>query len=305
MQSMAEYHIPVMAKECIDALAIQPEGTYVDATFGGGGHAAEILVRLGEKGKLIAFDKDEDALLNAPRMERLILVHHDYAYMKNYLRYLGTIPVQGILADLGISSHQVDTADRGFSFRYDAALDMRMDADLELTAATLLNTYKEKDLQQVFGMLGEVPNARTLAEEVVRRRQIAEIGTTGELVDIAGAVCPASVPEKKYLAQVFQALRIEVNQELENLKSFLEQAAAVLAPGGRLVVLTYHSLEDRLVKNFFRTGKFRGNEDKDIFGNVRKPLRQLHSKPLIPSVEEVVLNPRARSAKLRVAEKLK
>lgn len=299
----ATYHIPVMLHESIEALDLQRGGTYVDATFGGGGHSAAILRRLGEKGRLIAFDKDSDALENAPEDPRLTLINHDYSWLKNFLRYLKVIPVDGILADLGISSHQVDTAERGFSFRYDAPLDMRMDQELERSAAEVVESATQDELQALFSKYGEVKNARTLAQELVEARQRQPIRTTGELVTAVQPAIHPKIPDRKYLAQVFQALRIEVNRELYHLEQFIQQASEVLAPGGRLAIITYHSLEDRPVKNFIRAGNFSGRVESDLYGQVEKPLQEV-IKPITPKKKEVEVNPRSRSAKLRVAEKL-
>ena len=292
-----------MLKECIDALDIKPDGVYVDVTFGGGGHSKEILKNLGEKGRLLAFDQDEDAQRNVPNDDRLTFIDQNFRYLKNYCRLHGALPVDGILADLGVSSHQFDRPERGFSIRFDAELDMRMDQNGSLTAKDVVNTYSEDDLHRIFGMYGEIQNARSLARVIVTSRLNQPIGTIAELKDAIQKLIPKG-KENKYLAQVFQALRIEVNQELEALQEFLLQAIDVLKPGARLVVMSYHSLEDRLVKNLISKGKFKGEVEKDFFGNEIKPLGAVSRKAIVASEEEIKLNNRARSAKLRVAVKL-
>jgi 16S rRNA (cytosine1402-N4)-methyltransferase len=297
------YHTPALLNESIDALEIKPDGIYVDVTFGGGGHSREILSRL-KNGKLIAFDRDTDAHSNLIEDDRITLIPHDFIFIKKFLRHLKSIPVNGILADLGISSHQIDEGERGFSFRFDAPLDMRMDRQNPISAKEILNTWEADALQRMFSMYGEIKNAKTLAREIVQRRSGSAITTTGQLANIAEDVLPAKEKSHKYLATVFQALRIEVNNEMNGLQSFLLQAENILAPGGRLAVITYHSLEDRPVKNFFQTGNFEGNEEKDIFGNAGLRWKQITRKPIIPTDEEIARNPRVRSAKLRVAEKI-
>lgn len=299
---MSNYHIPVMLKECMDALAIGPNGTYVDVTFGGGGHSKEILNRLDEGGRLLAFDQDEDAKRNVPNDKRFTFVEQNFKYLKNYCRLYEAIPVDGILADLGVSSHQFDQAERGFSVRFDADLDMRMNKSGDLTAKTIINTYSEEDLHRIFGMYGELQNAKTLAKTVVTARLNQPIATIAELKTVIQNCIPKG-KENKYLAQVFQALRIEVNQELEALQDFLLQSAEVLISGGRLVVMSYHSLEDRLVKNFIAKGKFRGEVEKDFFGNDQKPFDAVSRGAITASEEEIKRNNRARSAKLRIAVK--
>lgn len=299
---MADYHVPVMLQACMDGLAIKPEGRYVDVTFGGGGHSREILKNLGENGRLLAFDQDTDAQANLPDDARFVFADQNFRYLKNQARLMKMIPVDGILADLGISSHQIDEAERGFSTRFDAALDMRMDRSAPVTAAQILNEYAEEELHRIFGLYGEVKNAKTLARAVVTARLNKPIETIAEFKE-AIRTCTPKGKEHKYLAQVFQALRIEVNQELEALQELLEQSAEVLANGGRLVVMSYHSLEDRLVKNFMATGKFRGEVEKDFFGNDIKPFDVLTRKAITASDEEIHDNNRARSAKLRVAVK--
>ncbi|WP_262249165.1 16S rRNA (cytosine(1402)-N(4))-methyltransferase RsmH [Parapedobacter soli] len=297
------YHVPVMLRECIEALAIKPEGIYVDVTFGGGGHAREIMKHLGESGKLYAFDQDPDALRNAIDDERFVLIHQNFRFFKNNLRLHGVGAVDGVIADLGVSSHQFDDAQRGFSTRFDAELDMRMSQAGQLDAKQVLNTYTEAELHRVFGMYGELHNARTLAKLIVTARVVRPIATVGELKEVVKKVVPRG-KENKYHAQLFQALRIEVNGELDALREFLQQAVTMLKTGGRLVVMSYHSLEDRLVKNFMATGKFKGMVEKDFYGNEIKPLKAISRKAIIAGDEEVEQNSRARSAKLRVGEKI-
>ncbi|PRD25725.1 UNVERIFIED_CONTAM: rsmH [Trichonephila clavipes] len=292
-----------MLQECIDALAIDPNGTYVDVTFGGGGHSKEILKHLGENGRLYAFDQDPDAVKNALDDPRFKLIHQNFKFLKNYLRLEGVKQVDGILADLGVSSHQFDAADRGFSIRFDADLDMRMDQVSDLDAKKLLNTYPEEELHRIFGMYGEIQNAKSLAKVIVTARLNQEIQTVAELKQVIQKLVPKG-KEHKYHAQVFQALRIEVNKELEALQEFLLQTEAVLKPNGRLVVMSYHSLEDRLVKNFMAKGKFKGEVEKDFFGNEIKPFKVISRKAIVANAEELARNNRARSAKLRIAEKI-
>lgn len=291
-----------MLTECIEGLAIKPDGVYVDVTFGGGGHSREILKNLNAKGRLLAFDQDADAQNNIPNDDRLTFIDQNFRYLKNNCRLQGAMPVDGILADLGVSSHQFDQPERGFSIRFDADLDMRMDQSTTLTAKEVINTYSEEDLHRIFGLYGEIKNAKTLAKTICTARLNAPIDTVAALKDTIAKQTPRG-KENKYLAQVFQALRIEVNQELEALREFLEQSVEVLKPGGRLVVMSYHSLEDRLVKNFIATGKFRGEVEKDFYGNPIKPLEAVTRKAVTASEEEIRLNNRARSAKLRIAEK--
>ncbi|HEX8024069.1 16S rRNA (cytosine(1402)-N(4))-methyltransferase RsmH [Mucilaginibacter sp.] len=299
---MSEYHVPVMLKECIEGLNIDPDGTYVDVTFGGGGHSREILKHLGPKGRLIAFDQDADAQRNIIDDERFVFVDQNFRYLKNFCRLHGAIPVNGILADLGVSSHQFDEADRGFSIRFDAELDMRMNQLGELTAKDVVNNYPVADLHRIFGIYGEIQNAKSLAETIATARLNASIVTIADLKNVISNRIPKG-KENKYLAQVFQALRIEVNQELEALKDFLMQSAEVLGVGGRLVVMSYHSLEDRLVKNFIAKGKFSGEVEKDLYGNDNKPLDAVSRGAVTASAEEITNNNRARSAKLRIAVK--
>lgn len=297
------YHVPVLLQACIDGLAIKPDGVYVDVTFGGGGHSREILKHLGENGVLIAFDQDPDAQRNKIEDPRFHFVDQNFAYLKNNLRLLGFKAVDGILADLGVSSHQFNEPERGFSTRFDSALDMRMDKQSALTAADILNTYSEEQLHRIFGIYGEVKNAKTLAKAVVTTRISQPISTLAGFKAAVAAHIPKG-KENKYMAQVFQALRIEVNKEIEVLERFLEQTAEVLKPGGRLVVMSYHSLEDRPVKNFIAKGKVRGEVDKDFFGNEQKPFRVVTRKAVIADEAELEENSRARSAKLRIGERL-
>lgn len=296
------YHVPVMLHECIEALCIKPDGVYVDVTFGGGGHSREILKYLGPNGRLIAFDQDPDALNNIIDDPRFVLVHQNFRFLKNYLRLEGVKQVDGVLGDLGVSSHQFDDADRGFSIRFDADLDMRMDQVSDLDAKKVLDTYSEEDLHRIFGMYGEVQNAKSLAKTIVTARLTKEIHTVSDLKDVIKKLVPKG-KEHKYHAQVFQALRIEVNRELEALQEFLLQTVQVLKEGGRLVIMSYHSLEDRLVKNFMLKGKFKGEVEKDFFGNEIKPFKVLTRKAITATAEELEKNNRSRSAKLRVAER--
>lgn len=296
---MSEYHIPVLLTESMEGLDINPEGVYVDLTFGGGGHSREILNRL-TTGKLIGFDQDEDAERNVPDDERFIFVRHNFRYFKNFLRYLGYSKVDGILADLGVSSHEFDVAERGFSFRFDGDLDMRMNQDTDFTAAQLLNEYSEEKLYRIFKFYGEVKNPGKLVRLIADYRKQNSFDTIQGFKEVI-APCVPKLKEHKYLAQVFQALRIEVNSEMEVLREMLEQCAQVLSSDGRLVVITYHSLEDRLVKNYIRSGNFDGKAEKDFYGNVKTPLKAVNRKVILPSQTEIESNGRARSAKLRVA----
>lgn len=299
----SNYHVPVLLQACIDGLNIKPDGVYVDVTFGGGGHSREILKHLGKDGVLIAFDQDPDAQRNKIDDPRFHFVDQNFAFLKNNLRLLGYKAVDGILADLGVSSHQFNEPERGFSTRFESTLDMRMDQQGERTAATVLNTYSEEQLHRIFGIYGEVKNAKSLAKAVVTARIAQPITTLAEFKTAIAAHIPKG-KENKYMAQVFQALRIEVNKEIEVLESFLEQAAEVLKPGGRLVVMSYHSLEDRPVKNFISKGKVRGEVDKDFFGNQLKPFNVVTRKAVIADEAELVDNSRSRSAKLRIGEKI-
>lgn len=300
---MSEYHVPVLLDESVSGLNIIPGGVYLDLTFGGGGHSREILKHLGGEGCLMGFDQDEDAMQNVPEDERFIFVNHNFRYLRNFMRYYGLEEADGILADLGVSSHEFDEADRGFSFRFDAELDMRMNRRSRLTAAEVLNTYDEQRLCTLFRDYGEVENARRLTDFIVKARNAAQLTTSGDLYQ-AIELCIPKMKEKKYLAKVYQALRIEVNGELDALKEMLENAMEVLKPGGRLVVITYHSLEDRLVKNFFKSGNAEGKVDKDlIYGHINHGFELVNRKVIVPADEEIERNPRARSAKLRIVEK--
>lgn len=301
---MSNYHTSVLLQACIDNLNINPSGVYVDLTFGGGGHSAHILKQLNEKGKLFAFDQDADAQKNAFNDKRFTLIPYNFRYIKNYLRLYGVTKVDGILGDLGVSSHQFDEALRGFSIRFDAELDMRMNQQNELTAKKIINEYDQKQLTNIFKEYAEIQNASKLANVIVTNRSENPIETTNDLKEAIKS-CTPKFEEHKYLAKVFQALRIEVNQEIDVLKECLTQCVELLTNGSRLVVISYHSLEDRLVKNVIKTGNVEGIEEKDIiFGTVKKVFKNLTSKPIIPSEEEIKSNTRARSAKLRVAEKL-
>jgi len=294
------YHTPALLNETIEGLNINPDGIYVDVTFGGGGHSREILSRLSKKGKLLGFDQDEDAVKNKLNDPRFIFVKSNFLYLKNFLRYHHIEKVDGILADLGVSSHHFDEAERGFSFRFDGLLDMRMNTKSPLTAAVLLNTYSEEQLADVFYLYGELRNSRKIAKAIVTERTAKPFNRIFPFVEVLKPFL-SRVNEKKDLARVFQALRIEVNKEMEVLKSLLEQSREVLNPEGRLVVLTYHSLEDRLVKNFIRSGNFEGKIEKDFFGNILSPMKAINNKVIIADEAEVERNPRARSAKLRIA----
>jgi 16S rRNA (cytosine1402-N4)-methyltransferase len=297
------YHVPVMLQPCIDGLNIKPDGVYVDVTFGGGGHSKEILKHLGANGRLIAFDQDPDAQQNIPADDRFIFIDQNFGFLKNNLRLKGFKQVDGILADLGVSSHQFDVPERGFSIRHNADLDMRMDQQGKLTAAQVLNTYPEAQLHKIFGIYGEVKNAKSLARTIVTARLEKSFTDIDSFKSAISELIPKG-KENKYLAQVFQALRIEVNAEIKVLEDFLQQAADVLKPGGHLVVMSYHSLEDRPVKNYMAKGKFQGEVEKDFYGNQQKPFNVITRKAIIASDEEIARNNRARSAKLRIAEKI-
>ena len=301
-QQNEKYHQPVMLAECMDGLAIHPDGVYVDVTFGGGGHSRAILERLGEGGRLYAFDRDSDAIANGIDDPRFCLIHENFKHLKSFLRLNGVRRIDGLLADLGISSHQIDAAERGFSTRLDGPLDLRMDRREGGTAADLVASADENELASILRLYGELPNAAALARAIVAARDEQPITTTGELCEAVRRLLPRG-RENKTLAMIFQALRIEVNGELEALRQMLLQATEILNPGGRLCVMSYHSLEDRLVKNFFRTGNFEGEVEKDFFGNLIAPLSCVTRKPLTATAEELQYNNRARSAKLRVAEK--
>lgn len=301
---MSNYHEPVLLQACIDGLNLTPGGIYVDITFGGGGHSREILNQL-DGGRLFGFDQDADARANATALNdsRLTFIASNFRNLKRYMRLYKIEQVDGILADLGISSHQIDTPERGFSTRFDADLDMRMNQQGDRTARQVVNEYSEADLHRILGMYGEVTNAKTLAAAIVSARSNQPLKTVNDLKAVLQRYAPRG-KENKYAAQVFQALRIEVNEELLALEEFLEQVPEVLKPGGRLVVMSYHSLEDRLVKNFINKGKFQGDVEKDLYGNELKPLRSITRKPVEATLDEVARNPRARSAKLRIAEKI-
>ncbi len=299
---MYEYHKPVLLKESVDALIYSPDGIYADATFGGGGHSREILRRLSPKGRLVAFDRDADALKGAMEDERFTLIHNNFRFIHNYCLSLCPEGFDGILADLGVSSHQFDTAERGFSFRYDAPLDMRMNTQASLTAEDVVNTYGTDALERIFRIYGEVENAHRLALLIGGKRSASPIHTTFEL-DKAIEEATPKFAGHKYLAKVYQALRIEVNQEMRSLEKFLEGAAKSLKKGGRLSVITYHSLEDRMVKNFIKAGNMEGTVEKDIYGCCATPFEAVNRKPILPCEEEISGNTRARSAKLRIAVK--
>ena len=301
---MSGYHIPVLLDESVSALVSSISGTYADATFGGGGHTSEILRRLSPEGRVIAFDRDLDAFANKPDDSRLTLVRSDFRWIHNHILHLGYKDgIDGVLADLGVSSHQFDTAERGFSFRYDAPLDMRMNQEAEMTAEDIVNTYSQEDLENILRIYGEVDNSRKLAQLICRARETGQIRTTADLGNAIGSALP-KFAEHKFLAKVYQALRIEVNQEMKSLERFLSGAARSLKSGGQLVVITYHSLEDRMVKNFIKAGNIRGEAEKDFYGNVKAPLKAVNRKPILPQENEIASNTRARSAKLRIAEKV-
>jgi len=296
------YHQPALLHESIEGLSINPSGIYADVTFGGGGHSREILAKLNADGRLIAFDQDEDSLSNALDDERFTLVNENFRYLKNFLRLHKAFPLDGILADLGISSHQIDTPGRGFATRFEGPLDMRMARNQGATAAEMVNTYPEEKLRSVFQLYGEISNARQLAVKIVEARK-NPITTTSELKEAIKSCMPSNY-ENKYLAQVFQAIRIEINDEMGALQAMLKQCADSLKPGGRLVVISYHSLEDRLVKNYIKTGNTEGILEKDFYGNIIAPFKSITRKPITPAEAELATNPRSRSAKLRVAQKI-
>ncbi|MCW3804249.1 16S rRNA (cytosine(1402)-N(4))-methyltransferase RsmH [Plebeiibacterium marinum] len=297
------YHIPVLLQECIDGLNLKENGVYVDLTFGGGGHTKEILKHL-KGGKMIVFDQDEDAYANRPDDERLIFVRHNFRYLKHFLQYLDIDHVDGILADLGVSSHHFDTPERGFSFRFEGELDMRMNKQATLKADEVLNEYEEDDLFRIFKNYGEIKNAGKLVRGILARRQSSPFKMISDLLEVAEP-CVPSREKNKFLAKVFQALRIEVNREMEALKEMLMQTKEVLAPGGRLVVISYHSLEDRLVKNFMKSGDCdKAQADQDFFGKSLVPFKAISRKPILPTAKELEENTRSRSAKLRISEKL-
>ncbi|WP_199858512.1 16S rRNA (cytosine(1402)-N(4))-methyltransferase RsmH [Flavobacterium sp. Root901] len=302
MTTTMEYHNPVLLHPTVDGLDIKPDGVYVDVTFGGGGHSKEILRRLGPNGKLFAFDQDEDALANALPDERFTLINENFRFIKRFLRFHGVKEVDGILADLGVSSHQFDVPERGFSTRFDAGLDMRMSQKNDLNAYRVVNEYEEQDLRRVFFDYGELKNAPVLARTIVEARRDYPIKTTDELKDILKKYLPEKV-RNKILAQIYQAIRIEVNQEMDVLKEFIEQSLEILKPGGRLSVISYHSLEDRLVKRFIKNGMFEGEPERDFYGNFSVPFKTI-GKLIVPDEAEIKINNRARSAKLRIAEKI-
>lgn len=299
------YHTPALLHESVDGMNIRTGSICVDVTFGGGGHSKEILSRLGNKGHLYAFDQDEDAINNIQEDNKFTFIRSNFRFLKNFIKYHGVEEVDAILADLGVSSHHFDAEDRGFSFRFeDSDLDMRMNQKAGKTAAQVLNTYAEEQLADVFYLYGELKQSRRIASAIVKTRKEKPYRKVSDLLDTLNSFVGRGEKEKKVLAQAFQALRIEVNEEMETLKEMLEQALDILKPGGRLVVITYHSLEDRLVKNFFKTGNFEGKVEKDFFGNFETPFRLINNKVIVPSREEEERNPRSRSAKLRIAEKI-
>ncbi|MBP1614544.1 MAG: S-adenosyl-methyltransferase MraW [Bacteroidetes bacterium] len=296
------YHTPVLLKESVDGMNIHPEGIYVDVTFGGGGHSREILSRLGAKGKLLGFDQDEDAERNIVNDDRFIFVRSNFRYLQNFLRYHQIEKVDSILADLGVSSHHFDDSKRGFSFRFNGSLDMRMNKRSGITAADVVNTYEEEKLANILYLYGELKNSRKLASVIVKSRTTKKIETIEDFLEVIKPLFGRE-REKKELAKVFQALRIEVNQEMEALKEMLTAATEALKPGGRLVVITYHSLEDRMVKNIMKTGNIEGKAEQDFFGNLQTPFKLVNNKVIVPDEEEIERNPRSRSGKLRIAEK--
>lgn len=298
------YHVPVLLEESIDGLNLKKGGIYVDVTFGGGGHSKEILRRMDKSCKLYSFDQDEDAERNIVHDERFTFVRSNFRYLKNFLKYYGVEEVDGILADLGVSSHHFDDSERGFSFRFDGKLDMRMNKRAGMTAADILNNYDEEKLADIFYLYGELKNSRKLASVIVKRRSVKPFDTIGDFLETVKPLY-GKEREKKEMAKVFQALRIEVNQEMEALKEMLYSATEMLKPGGRLSVITYHSLEDRMVKNIMKTGNIEGKMEQDFFGNVKTPYKTINNKVIVPDDDEIETNPRSRSAKLRIAEKNK
>ncbi len=297
-----EYHVPVLFEACLNAMDLKNGSAFVDVTYGGGGHSKAILKRIDKKSVLIAFDQDEDAMENIVEDDKLIFVNANFRYLKNFLKYYEYPKVDAILADLGVSSHQFDAGERGFSIRTDAKLDMRMNQQADVSAFNVVNEYSERDLFAMFNAYADLKNVKKVVYTIVKQRSLGPIETTGQLVEL---LSPLVIGKKlnQFLAQIFQAIRIEVNDEMGALKDMLEQAADVLKPGGRLVVMSYHSIEDRLVKNFIRSGKFSGEAEKDMYGNIIKPLSAVNKKPLVPTEEENAVNSRARSAKLRIAIK--
>ncbi|MBR5373458.1 MAG: 16S rRNA (cytosine(1402)-N(4))-methyltransferase RsmH [Paludibacteraceae bacterium] len=303
MEKEIVYHTPALLLPCMEGLSIRPDGTYVDVTFGGGGHSREILNRLSPKGRLLSFDQDLDAARNAFDDPRFTFVRGNFKHLSNFLRFYGAEKVDGILADLGVSFHHFDDASRGFSFRFDGDLDMRMNQQARLSAADVLNNYEEERLTDIFRLYGELSSAKRLAAAIVRTRATKRFEKVADLLEVADPFVGRD-RQKKDMAKLFQAIRIEVNGEMDALKRFLSQTVSSLKPGGRLVVLTYHSLEDRLVKNFMRAGNMEGNVEQDFFGNRLSPFRLVNNKPIVPDDAEIEANPRSRSAKLRVAELL-
>ena len=301
---MSEYHTSVLLDESVSALVGSTGGVYADATFGGGGHTSEILSRLSTNGRVLAFDRDSDAIANKPDDPRLTLIRSDFRWIHNHVIHQGYGEgIDGVLADLGVSSHQFDTAERGFSFRYEAPLDMRMNQEAQTTAADIVNGYEYEQLEKILRLYGEVDNSRRIAQLICKAREASQIVTTGDLGKAIESALP-KFAEHKFLAKVYQALRIEVNQEMKSLEKFLTGAAKSLKPGGKLVVITYHSLEDRMVKNFIKAGNIDGKVEKDFYGNATAPLKAVNRKPILPQEEEIAANTRARSAKLRIAEKV-
>jgi len=296
------YHTPVLLKESVDGLQIKPDGIYVDVTFGGGGHSREILKHI-KNGKLVAFDQDDDALANLIDDKRFVFVNHNFRFLKNFLKYHKIEQVDGILADLGVSSHHFDEPERGFSFRFEGELDMRMNKSSKISAKNIVNEYDEEKLAKIFWEYGELKNSRRLANAIVKQRENKKLETIKELTDVLMPYLQKHA-EHKFLAKVFQSLRIEVNREMEFLKDMLLQCIDVIKPGGLLVVITYHSLEDRIVKNFIRTGRFEGEVEKDFFGNAKVPFEAVNRKVIVPTDEEIEINNRARSAKLRIAKRV-
>ncbi len=299
---MTQYHTPALLEACINGLQINPRGIYVDATFGGGGHSKHILSHI-DDGHLYGFDQDEDAAGNIPGNEHFTFVHHNFRFLKHFMRYFNVDGLDGVLADLGVSFHHFDTAERGFSFRFDAPLDMRMNPDAKLTAEKVVNEYARNQLAQLFKAYGDLRNAGQIASKIEKHRAEKPIKTTGELKELVEPMFPKKV-QSKFLARLFQAIRMEVNQEVEALKSLLVDGEKLLNPGGRFVVITYHSIEDRLVKNFFRSGNFEGEIEKDFYGNPQTPFKVITRNIIVPDEKEIEENPRSRSAKLRIAEKI-
>ncbi len=303
MKNAGSYHVPVLLQESVKGLSISPQGTYADVTFGGGGHSRAILSEMNGNGRLYGFDQDIDALANVPDDKRFVFVYSNFRFIRNWMRYYGVCHLDGLLADLGVSSHHFDAAERGFSFRQDGPLDMRMNRNADISAFDIINTYDEDRLSRIFYLYGEMRNARRIAAMIVQKRREMKIETIEDFVTLVSPLL-GKTREKKDLAKVFQALRIEVNHELEALCEMLDSAIDLLRPGGRLVVLTYHSLEDRIVKNYMRSGNADGKVEKDFYGNVLSPLRPVNNKVILPDAEEEQRNPRSRSAKLRIAERV-